>query len=263
MEILTDDVVTKRILDELAKIIGVLDKHFHQLAPLFNGTESQALFHDVACKFVFGKQKQMLLDQIDHPATIIRTTVFHHILSDVVAKLIRNDGLGNRVKFVKDTPLRRLNGMLEEALNNTTSELVFGKYENPWMNSVENGLHPLRIEALDRALDDMVAVLMLGQFLDPRFQLSSEFILLIAQDMRQCMLNYSAGVHLCRQSIHLGLQLVGQGSLLSLVTVIEQFLNDPIAEEILSQLHSFRQYFLKEFFFLVAVGRFYSALNEA
>lgn len=131
------------------------------------------------------------------------------------------------------------------------------------MNRIENGLHPLRVETLDRALDDVVAVLMPGQFLDPGFQLLSEFVLLVTQDMLQCILNYSAGVHLCGQAIHLGLQLVGQRSLLSLVAMIEQLLNHPIAKEIFGQLDSLRQYFLEQLFFFVAVGGFYSALKKA
>lgn len=127
MKKLTDDVITILILDELAHIVGVLDEHLRQLAPLLNGAVRQAFFHDVACELVFGKHKQMLLDQADHLATVIWTTEFHHVLSDVVAILICDDVQGIRVKFIKDAPLRRLNTVLEKALNDTASELVFGK----------------------------------------------------------------------------------------------------------------------------------------
>lgn len=91
---LTDDVVAIAILDKhhqgtFASLI-LLDHFHHDLPSLIVCPKDQALFHDIAGKFVLGECKKLCFDVCDDLCAIPGIAVLDDVLGDIISILVRN-----------------------------------------------------------------------------------------------------------------------------------------------------------------------------
>lgn len=136
----------------------------------------------------------------------------------------------------KNESALRLWDLLDQSLDDTASVRVSRQVVDLSTERVHDGLDILNWNTLNDPLNDVVAILILHSLEYIFLQLFDHFSLLVYKNMLERFLHDSAGVHLIGQSEDMALHLRSKDTLLDLVAVFEELLDDVVSKDVLHKL---------------------------
>ena len=152
--------------------------------------------------------------------------------------------------------------MFEHSLDHPATVRMDGEMVYLTCKSIDDELDVLWRHTLNGLLNDMVAILILNTFDHLRFEFFDYAGLLVGQDVLKGLLHDSATVHLGRKVHHAVFHLICQDLLLCLISMLKQFLDDVVAEDVSHQLKRVGLNLGKYLVFLIAVCCLQLLLDE-
>lgn len=163
------------------------------LATLRLLSKLDALLHHVARELVLREREQLGHDHMHHAGPVLLLSVLDHVLDDIVAELVRDEAHGARMQLGQDGLAVDLLAVFQHPLDDSAAIRVGCETVHLPLESIDDELHILRGNPLDRLLNHVVSVLIPHTFEDMVLELLDHRRLLVGEDMFQCLYNISAG----------------------------------------------------------------------
>lgn len=201
--LLTDDVVAVLIphqrLQRTLSLVVQRRQARDDLPSLFVGAKLDTLLDDVARKFVLREEHELRGDDGDDLGLVFLVALLNHMLRDVVAVLIHDQGKRASVQLVQDVRPRGLLTMLEHALDDTAAVGMGGQTVDLACKGIDDELDVLLRDAFDGFLDDVIAILILDALENLMLEFFDEGSLLIGQDVFEGLRRLADVAHLARE----------------------------------------------------------------
>lgn len=192
-EELLDDVVAVVISDEteqhgLSLAAVVADNNVNNVVfPAFIGMH-EALFHDIACKFVLAVTLQAFEYEFENSLAVRLEAILDHMLSNIIAERVSNQSGHTVVQLCENGLTCRVLAVFQAPLNHAASVGMDTEMLNLASESLEDERDVVGVTTLDGFLNDVISVLVLDAPQNVLFQLADKRSLLIIQNMLESLL---------------------------------------------------------------------------
>ena len=130
---------------------------------------------------MLGEVQQLRRHHLDEPFSVMLSAVLDHVLRDVVAVFVEDQGRAGGEELVEDPPLSALATVFEHALDDAAAVGVRRENVNLSGEGVDDELDVLQRNPFDRLLHHVIAVLVFDTLQHVRADLPDERGLLVDQ----------------------------------------------------------------------------------